>query len=74
VQQAIAVYSSDELDIDAGNGGDNNVDLKNWLVKARSSSMTPARPLHYLCEPVPPPREMEQYLRYFCGDAANPKR
>lgn len=28
--------------------------------------------LHYLCEPVPPPREVEQYPHYFCGDAANP--
>jgi type I restriction enzyme, R subunit len=28
--------------------------------------------LHYLCEPVPLPREVEQYLHYFCGDAINP--
>src|SRR5262249_18302857 len=28
--------------------------------------------LRYLCEPVPLPREVEQYLHYFCGDAANP--
>ena len=28
VQEAIAVYSSDELDIDAGCGGDNNIRLK----------------------------------------------
>ena len=32
----------------------------------------PARRCSYLCEPVPLPREVEQYLRYFCGDAANP--
>ena len=25
--------------------------------------------LHYLCEPVTPPRDVEQFLRYFCGDA-----
>ncbi len=31
VQEAIAVYSSDELDIDQGNGGSNNVELKDWL-------------------------------------------
>jgi type I restriction enzyme, R subunit len=31
VQEAIAVYSSDELDIDEGSGGDNNVHLKDWL-------------------------------------------
>jgi type I restriction enzyme R subunit len=28
--------------------------------------------LRYHCEPVAPPREVEQYLHYFCGDAANP--
>ena len=28
--------------------------------------------LRYLCEPVALPREVEQFLRYFCGDAANP--
>jgi type I restriction enzyme, R subunit len=28
--------------------------------------------LRYLCEPVAPPREVEQFLHYFCGDAANP--
>jgi hypothetical protein len=27
--------------------------------------------LRYLCEPVAQPREMEQYLHYFCGDASN---
>ena len=35
VQQAIAVYSSDELDIDEGKGGDNNVPLKHWLQEGR---------------------------------------
>ena len=29
--------------------------------------------LHYLCEPVPLPREVEQFLYFFCGDAANPQ-
>ncbi len=35
MQEAIAVYSSDELDIDEGGGGDNNVRLKDWLVEDR---------------------------------------
>jgi len=35
VQQAIAVYSSDELDIDQGSGGDNNVRLKDWLKEGK---------------------------------------
>jgi len=69
VQQAIAVYSSDELDIDEGGGGSNNVTLKDWLKEGRRQLDAAREALRYLCEPVPAPREMEQYLRYFCGDA-----
>lgn len=72
VQQAIAVYSSDELDIDAGNGGENNVQLKNWLAEGKKQLDEAREALHYLCEPIPQPGEMEQYLHYFCGDASNP--
>lgn len=71
VQQAIAVYSSDELDIDQGNGGENNVRLKNWLEEGKKQLDNARQAIGYLCEPVPLPREVEQYLRYFCGDAAN---
>jgi type I restriction enzyme R subunit len=71
VQEAIAVYSSDELDIDEGGGGDNNVHLKDWLVEGRKKLDEAREALRYLCEPVPLPREVEQYLHYFCGDAAN---
>ena len=71
VQEAIAVYSSDELDIDQGNGGDNNVRLKNWLEEGKKQIDNARQALGYLCEPVPLPREVEQYLHYFCGDAAN---
>ena len=73
VQEAIAVYSSDELDIDAGNGGSNNVELKDWLIEGKKQLDAAREALRYLCDPVPPPREMEQYLNYFCGDAANPR-
>jgi type I restriction enzyme R subunit len=72
VQEAIAVYSSDELDIDEGNGGDNNVRLKDWLVEGKMQLDAAREALHYLCEPVPLPREMEHFLHYFCGDANNP--
>ena len=72
MQQAIAVYSSDELDIDEGGGGDNNVHLKNWLAEGKHQFDVVREVLRYLCEPVPLPREMEQYLRYFCGNAADP--
>jgi type I restriction enzyme R subunit len=71
VQQAIAVYSSDELDIDEGGGGENNVHLKNWLEEGRKQLDAAREALKYLCEPVLAPREVEQFLRYFCGDAAN---
>ena len=72
VQEAIAVYSSDELDTDPGRGGDSNVHLKDWLTEGRKRLDQAREALSYLCEPVLPPREVEQYLRYFCGDAANP--
>lgn len=73
VQEAIAVYSSDELDIDEGNGGTNNVELKDWLKEGKKQLDAAREALRYLCEPVVPPREMEQFLHYFCGDAANPQ-
>ena len=71
VQQAIAVYNSDELDMDEGCGGDNNVHLKDWLEEGKKKLDEAREALRYLCEPVPLPREVEQFLHYFCGDAAN---
>jgi len=73
VQQAIAVYNSDELDMDQGgdaSAGDNNVELKHWLVEGKAQLDDVRQAMHYLCEPVPAPREVEQFLRYFCGDAS----
>ena len=72
VQHAIAVYSSDELDLDQGSGGDNNIHLKDWLKEGKKKLDAAREALKYLCEPVPEPREVEQYLHYFCGDANNP--
>ena len=69
VQEAIAVYSSDELDVDQGSGGSNNVELKDWLKEGKKQFDAAREALRYLCEPLP--REMEQFLHYFCGDAAN---
>lgn len=70
VQNSIAVYSSDELDIDA-DGQDGNVIVKDWLVEGKATLDAAREALRYLCEPVAQPREMEQYLHYFCGDASN---
>jgi type I restriction enzyme R subunit len=72
VQEAMAVYSSDELDTDPGNGGDNNVHLKDWLHEGKKKLDEAREALRYLCEPVALPREVEQFLHYFCGDAADP--
>jgi type I restriction enzyme R subunit len=72
VQEAVAIYSSDELDTDPGYGGDNNVHLKDWLSEGRTRLDATLEAMRYLCEPVPLPREVEQFLHYFCGDAANP--
>ena len=72
VQEAIAVYSSDELDTDQGGGGENNVHLKDWLAEGKKKLDEAREALRYLCEPVPLPREVEQFLHFFCGDAANP--
>ena len=72
VQQAIAVYSSDELDIDEGGGEENNVRLKDWLEEGRKRLDEAREALRYLSEPVVPPREVEQFLHHFCGDAASP--
>ena len=71
VQNSIAVYNSDELDIDEG-GGQSNVILKDWLKEGKAQLDATREALHYLCEPVAQPREMEQYLHYFCGDANDP--
>ena len=72
VQEAIAVYSSDELDLEAVGEGGNNVEIKDWLKAGKARVDSAREQLKYLCEPVPPPREIEQYLRYFCGQADDP--
>ena len=72
VQNAIAVYSSDELDIDS-DGCDGNVIVKDWLKEGRTKLDEAREALRYLCEPVAAPREIEQFLYYFCGDANDPE-
>ena len=72
VQDSIAVYTSDELDIDEG-GEDGNVTVKNWLKEGKAQLDSAREALRYLCEPVAMPREIEQYLHYFCGDANDPE-
>ncbi|ENB9665899.1 MULTISPECIES: type I restriction endonuclease subunit R [Pseudomonas] len=71
VQDVISVYTSDELDEEAGSGDGNNVELKNWLVEGKKQLDAAREALSYLCAPVAPPREVEQFIHYFCGAAAN---
>lgn len=73
VQTSIAVYSSDQLDIDSEDGTSNNVVLKDWLKEGKARLDATREQLKYLCDPVEPPKELEQFLRYFCGDANDPK-
>ncbi len=72
LEEAIAVYSSNALDTDKGCGGENNIHLKHWLVEGRKQLDLARESMRFLCEPVVPPCEVEQFLRYFCGDAADP--
>ena len=72
VQHAIAVYSSDELDIEKGSRTSNNIHLKDWLKEGKERLDAARESLKYSCEPVSAPREVEQYLHYFCGDANDP--
>ena len=68
VEESIAVYTSDELD-NSSPGSSDNVKLKDWLSESRKRLDEVREQVHYLCAPVPPPREIEQYIIYFCGQA-----
>ena len=72
VQQAIAVYSSEELDLEGATEEENNVHLKDWLKEGKKKLDDAQEALKYLCDPVLPPKELEQYLDYFCGNASDP--
>jgi type I restriction enzyme R subunit len=72
VQEAIAIYNSNELDLENGSDAENNVHMKNWLEEGRDKLDAAREALKYLCDPIPRPREVEQYIQYFCGDVNNP--
>ncbi len=67
MQDAIAVYISNELNIDEADGSDGNVIVKDWLKEGKSHLDVTREALLFLCEPVAPPKEIENYLQYFCG-------
>lgn len=72
VQNAIAVYTSDALEID-DTGDDGNVKVKDWLKEGKERLDAAREALLYLCEPVAAPKKIEQYLQYFCGDVRDPE-
>jgi type I restriction enzyme, R subunit len=69
VQEAISVYSSDQLEVDSKDGQNGNVTLKNWIAEGARKLEESREALLHLCEPVLAPRELEQYIACFCGES-----
>ena len=70
VENAIAVYTS-ELDHSDG-GTDSEILLQDRLLKGRDRLDQALEVLHYLCEPVQPPRDDLAHISYFCGNTELP--
>ncbi|MCZ8157058.1 MAG: DEAD/DEAH box helicase family protein, partial [Leptospira sp.] len=73
VQDAIALYSSDELDTEGASEKENNINLKNWREAGKKQLEDAKKAIHYLCAPIPPPKELEQFIQHFCGDITDPE-
>lgn len=67
VENAIAVYTADELDHTAG-GADPNVLLQDRLKKGKERLDDALEALAVLCEPVAPPKGELEHIHYFCGN------
>ena len=80
VENAIAVYA-EELDDDEGQSLP-EINVQDRLELGRSKLDTALEAVEELCEPVEPPKETLNYIRYFCGnpeivddlDATAPRR
>ena len=72
VENAIAVYSTDDLDNTAG-GTDPNVLLKDRLKKGKERLDGAIEALVLLCEPVEPPKGDLEHIQYFCGNTEVPE-
>lgn len=68
VQEAVSIYNSDNLDPDSAGG---EVQINDWLKEGSGKLDEALESLRSMCELVPQPREIEQYLRYFCGDSSD---
>ena len=68
---AIQVYTS-ELDFDQFKKEDCEILLKDRLKKGRERLENALEEIHLLCEPVLPPKNDQEYIRYFCGNTELP--
>jgi type I restriction enzyme R subunit len=68
---AIQVYTS-ELDYDQFKKEDCELLLKDRLKKGRERLENTLQEIHLLCEPVLPPQNDLEYIRYFCGNTEIP--
>lgn len=68
IQNAVLIYNSDDLYDDGSDEGNGNIEIKDWLNEGKFRLDTELDALHHLCEGVRPPKEIEQYLNYFCGE------
>ena len=69
LNKSISDYTSDAFD----NFEEEDVKglLVNRLEKAKERLEDALETLHQLCEPVEPPKQLEQYIKYFCKDTNN---
>jgi type I restriction enzyme R subunit len=68
---AIQVYTS-ELDYDQFKKEDCEILLKDRLKLGRERLENALEEIHLLCEPVLPPKNDQEYIRYFCGNTEIP--
>jgi type I restriction enzyme R subunit len=69
---AIQVYTS-ELDYDQFKKEDCAILLKDRLKLGRERLENALEEIHLLCEPVLPPKNDQEYIRYFCGNTEIPE-
>ena len=67
VENAIAVYSADELDL-SSDGADPDVLLQDRLKKGKERLDNSIEILSLLCEPVEPPKGELEHIQFFCGN------
>lgn len=68
---AIQVYTS-ELEYDDFEKEDIDIMMQSRLEKGKERLMTALEQLEYICEPVPQPRNDNDYRYYFCGNTEIP--